>query len=62
MFSSTTFSSSNCNVHRARRFGGFEQARAISLASAAPSKIRGLAEAGECLRVRAASNPSSTSR
>src|ERR1017187_4468932 len=60
MFNSTTVSSSSRNVHRARPFGGLEQARAISLASAAPSKMRGLAEAGECLRVKTASKPSST--
>ena len=61
MFSSTTWSSSRRNVHRACPLGGSEQARAISLASLAPSKIRGLADEGECLRVRTASNPSSTS-
>src|SRR5271166_674094 len=44
-----------------RPFGGSEQARAINLASEAPSKMRVLAEAGECLRVSTASNPSSTS-
>jgi hypothetical protein len=62
IFSSTTFSSSICNVHRARPAGALEQASAINLASAAPSKMRFLAELGECLRVRAASTPSSTSR
>ena len=46
IFSSTTASSSSCNVHRLRPLGGSEQAKAISFASAAPSKIRGLAEAG----------------
>src|SRR6202046_2755333 len=46
MFNSTTLSSSRLNVHRARPLGGSEQASAISLASAAPSKMRGLAEAG----------------
>jgi uncharacterized protein (DUF2252 family) len=56
MFSSTTADSSSCSVHRARPFGGGEQASAISLASAAPSKMRFLAEAGECRRVRAAPN------
>src|ERR1700682_5382252 len=61
MFSSTTVSSSSRNVHRARPLGGLEQAKAISLASAAPSKIRGRAEAAECLRVRTAANPSCTS-
>src|SRR6516225_3505007 len=60
MFSSTTAVSSSFSVHRARPLGGLEQARAISLASAAPSKMRGLAEAGECLWVRAASKPPST--
>jgi hypothetical protein len=44
-----------------RPFGRGEQASAINLASAAPSKKRFLAELGECLRVRAASRPSSTS-
>ena len=53
--------SSSCNVHRLRPLGGSEQASAISFASAAPSKMRGLAEAGECLRTRTASKPSSTS-
>src|SRR5260370_5133564 len=61
MFSSTTASSSSCSVHRARPLGGLEQARAISLASAAPSKMRGLAEAGEYLPLSTDSNPSSTS-
>src|SRR5271166_6538624 len=61
IFSSTTCSSSSCNVHRLRPFGGSEQAKAISFASAAPSKMRGLAEAGEYLRTRTASKPSSTS-
>ena len=59
---STTAVSSSASVHRTRPLGGLEQARAISLASVAPSKMRGLAEAGECLWVRAASNPSSTNR
>src|ERR1700722_17104913 len=45
IFSSTTCSSSRCNVHRLRPFGGLEQAKAISFASATPSKMRGLAEA-----------------
>src|SRR4051812_41108274 len=61
IFSSTTCSSSSCNVHRLRPFGGLEQAKAISFASAAPSKMRGRAEAGECLRTSTASKPSSTS-
>src|SRR5271166_531024 len=45
MFSCTTAVSSSCSVHRARPLGGSEQAKAISLASAAPSKMRALAEA-----------------
>jgi hypothetical protein len=61
MFSSTTLSSSRRNVHRARPLGGSEHASAASLASAAPSKMRVLAEAGECFGVSTASNPSSTS-
>ena len=44
MFSSTTVSSSNRKVHFARPFGGGEHIRAISFASAAPSKMRGRAE------------------
>jgi hypothetical protein len=47
---------SSFRVHRLRPFGGAEQARAINLASAAPSKMRSLAERGECLRSRTASN------
>src|SRR6202171_1351293 len=61
IFSSTTASSSRCNVQRAPAAAS-EQANEITLASAAPSKRRPLAELGECLRIRAASNPSSTSR
>src|SRR5665213_164898 len=61
MFNSTTLSSSIRSVHRTRPAGACEQASAISLASAAPSKTRFLAEAGECLRVNTASKPSSTS-
>jgi hypothetical protein len=62
MFSSTTVCSSNRKVHFARPFGGGEHIRAISFASAAPSKMRGRAEFGECLRAKTASKPSSTSR
>jgi len=62
IFSSTTAASSSCKVHRARPAGGLEHANAINLASAALSKMRRRAELGECLRRRAASNPSSTSR
>jgi hypothetical protein len=61
MFNSTTASSSSFNVHRTRPLGGLEHANATSFASAAPSKMRFLAEAGECLCVRATSIPSSTS-
>jgi hypothetical protein len=49
MLSSTTFSPRSCKVHRARPAGGVLQAKAISFASAAPSKMRGRAEAGEYL-------------
>ena len=48
IFSSTTASSNSCNVQRARPAGGLEHANAINLASAAPSKMRRLAEFGEC--------------
>jgi hypothetical protein len=61
MFSSTTAVSRSFSVQRTRPLGGLEHASAINLASAAPSKTRLLAEAGECLRVSTASNPSSTS-
>jgi hypothetical protein len=40
---------------------GSEQARAISLASFSPSKIRATAGVARCLRFNAASKPSSTS-
>src|SRR3954454_5206602 len=60
MFSSITAVSNNCSVHRERPLGGSEQASAISLASATPSKTRFLADRGECLRVSAASTPPST--
>ena len=40
MFSSTTFSSSSRRLQRANPSGAGEQAKAINLASAAPSKIR----------------------
>ncbi len=46
MFSSTTFSSSRRRLQRANPSGAGEQARAINLASAAPSKIRLRAEFG----------------
>src|ERR1700677_5112968 len=60
MFNSTTFSSSNRRLQRAKPSGAGEQARAISLASVAPSKIRGRAEFELYLRTSVASNPSST--
>src|ERR1700751_2852036 len=60
MFNSTTFSSSNRRLQRAKPSGAGEQARAISLASVAPSKIRGRAEFGLYLRTSVASKPSST--
>ncbi len=62
MFNSTTFSSSRRKLQRANPSGAGEQVRAINFASAAPSKIRGRAEFGLCLRVSAAAIPSSTSR
>src|SRR5208337_2221396 len=46
MFNSTTFSSRRRRLQRANPSGAGEQARAISFASAAPSKIRGRAELG----------------
>jgi len=61
MFSSTTAVSSSASVQRLRPLGGAEQASVMSLASAAPSKMRFLAEFGDCLRVSAASIPPSTS-
>src|SRR5208337_3661205 len=61
MLNSTTFSSSRRRLQRANPSGAGEQARVISFASAAPSKIRGRAELGLYLRVSVASNPSSTS-
>src|ERR1019366_2557233 len=41
--------------------GGLEHARAISLASFSPSKIRATAGVARCLRLNTASKPSSTS-
>src|ERR1019366_8738107 len=38
--SSTTFSSNSRKLQRAKPSGGFEQARAINLASVSPSKMR----------------------
>ena len=51
MWSSTTLFSNNRKVQRARPLGGLEQARAISLASFSPSKIRATAGVARCLRV-----------
>src|SRR6516164_4294941 len=45
MPSSTTLFSNSRNVQRARPFGGLEQAKAISLASFSPSKMRATAGA-----------------
>src|SRR5271165_3680883 len=58
--SSTTFSSRRRRVHLAWPAGAGPQASAISLASAAPSKIRRGAEFGLYLWVSATSSPSST--
>jgi len=60
MFSSTTLFSNNRNVQRARPLGGFEQAKAISLASFSPSKIGGTAGVARFLRLNTAARPSST--
>jgi len=61
MLSSTTFFSNNLKVQRARPLGGLEQAKAISLASFSPSKIRATAGIARCLRLNTASKPSSLS-
>ena len=58
--SSTTLFSNNRKVQRARPLGGLEQAKAISLASFSPSKIRATAGVARCLRLNTASKPSST--
>ena len=60
MLSSTTLFSNNRKVQRARPLGGLEQAKAISLASFSPSKIRATAGVARCLRFNTASKPSST--
>src|SRR5208282_3360380 len=62
--SSTTLSSSNRKVQRAKPGGGSEQAKVISLASLSPSKIRatgGVSRRLRLLRLSTASSPSSTS-
>jgi hypothetical protein len=61
MLSSTTLFSNNRKLQRARPLGGLEHAKAISLASFSPSKIRGTAGTARCLRLSTASKPSSTS-
>src|SRR5215468_2308496 len=61
MPSSTTLFSNNRKVQRARPLGGLEQAKAISLASFSPSKIRATAGVARGLRLNTASKPSSTS-
>src|SRR6202140_3207781 len=61
MWSSTTLFSSNRRVQRTRHLGGLEQARATSLASFSPSKIRATAGVARCLRLNTASKPSSAS-
>jgi hypothetical protein len=49
--------SNSRSVQRARPLGGLEQARAISLASVSPSKIRATAGVARCLRLNTASKP-----
>src|SRR5258705_10876550 len=51
MPSSTTLFSNNRKVQRARPLGGLEQAKAISLASFSPSKIRATAGIARGLRL-----------
>src|SRR5262249_3305661 len=60
--SPTTWPASNRIVQDARPTGGAEQARAISLASAAPSSFRGRLGRSWGLRRTAASGPCSTDR
>src|ERR1700719_2588268 len=61
IWSSTPFFSNSRRVQRARPLGGLEQAKAISLASLSPSKIRATAGVARCLRLNTASKPSSAS-
>src|SRR3984893_485628 len=61
MLSSTTLFSNNRKVQRARPLGGLEQAKAISLASFSPSKIRTTAGIARGLRLNTASKSSSSS-
>src|ERR1700692_3285519 len=60
MPSSTTLFSNSRNVQRARPLGGLEHAKAISLASFSPSKIRASARVARCLRLNTGSDTSST--
>src|ERR1700722_17684463 len=60
MLSSTSLFSSNRSVQRARPSGGCEHASAISLASFAPSKMRGVGGVSLFLRLNTASSPSLT--
>src|SRR6202049_5211601 len=57
MLSSTTLFSNNRKVQRARPLGGLEQAKAISLASFSPSKIRATAGVARCLRLNKLGRP-----
>src|SRR6266853_4896038 len=57
IWSSTTFSSNNRRVQRARPLGGLEHVKAINLASFSPSKIRCTAGVARCLRLNTASKP-----
>jgi hypothetical protein len=61
MLNSTTFSSRRRRVQRANPSGAGEHARAISFASAAPSKIRGRAELRLYFALQRRLEPSSTS-
>jgi hypothetical protein len=60
MPSSTTLFSNNRKLQRVRPLGGLEQAKAISLASFSPSKIRATTGIARCLRLNTAAKPSST--
>ena len=60
MPNSTTLLSSSRKLQRAYPSGGLEQAKAIRRASFSPSKIRRTAGAAGALRLKTASNPSST--
>src|SRR5260370_18630738 len=57
ILSSTTFSSNSRKLQRAKPSGGWEHARAISLASFSPSKIRATGGLSRTLRLSTASNP-----